>query len=51
MVQPDVSGGAAIGVVEIAVMTFPIIKTFDGEESWSEVPLKMRTFSKITLAG
>ena len=43
--------GAAIGAVEIALMTLPTTSTFDGADSRSEVPSKMRTFSKITPVG
>ena len=43
--------GGAMGAVEIAWMTLPTTRTFDGAESRSEVPSKTRTFSKSTAAG
>ena len=39
---------SAIGVVEIVLMTLPTTKTFDGAESRSDLPSKMRTSSMIT---
>ena len=40
-----------MGALEIALMMLPTIKIFDGADSRSEVPLKMRTFSMITPVG
>ena len=44
----DVAGGTTMGAPEIDLMTLPTTSTFDGAESRSDVPSKMRTFSKIT---
>jgi hypothetical protein len=44
----DVATGSAMLATDIVLITFPTTKTFDGADSLSEVPLKMRTFSMIT---
>jgi hypothetical protein len=46
-----ISGGAAIGAVEIVLMTLPTTSTFCGAERRSDAPLKMRTFSNSTAVG
>ena len=42
------AGGSAIGEVEMVLICLPTTSTFDGAESSTDLPLKMRTFSKMT---
>jgi hypothetical protein len=43
--------GAWMAPADIALMTWPSTRTFDGADNWLAVPLKTRTFSNSTAAG